>query len=264
MKKLVLIKLGGSLITDKSRPFVSRPRVIRRLVKEIIEAKKKSGKLMVVGHGGGSYPHVPAARYRTGEGMVNGRSAWGMAKVQDAAARLNRRIVKAFLKAGEKAMSFSPSGLMIAKGGRIEQSFLMSLEKALKWGILPVVYGDAAFDLEKGCCILSTELVLNELAGRWGTEMTVERTVYAGITEGVYNDKGETVKEITPDNFLQIEKSLGGSAGIDVTGGMSHKVKEALAGAKTSKEILIINGLKPGNLKKAILGEKVKGTRIKA
>jgi len=35
MKELTLIKLGGSLITDKGKPYTAEPQVIRRLAKEI-------------------------------------------------------------------------------------------------------------------------------------------------------------------------------------------------------------------------------------
>jgi len=40
MKDLILIKLGGSLITDKTKPFTPRLDVIKRLAKEIHEARQ--------------------------------------------------------------------------------------------------------------------------------------------------------------------------------------------------------------------------------
>ena len=38
----MLVKLGGSVITDKSRPFTERRDVIKRLVEEIHSSKKDS------------------------------------------------------------------------------------------------------------------------------------------------------------------------------------------------------------------------------
>ena len=93
MENLILVKLGGSLITDKNKPFTPRHDVINRLAREIHEAKEEKHLKVIVGHGGGSFPHKPAKDYRTNEGIVNGQSFKGIALVQDAASKLNRIIV---------------------------------------------------------------------------------------------------------------------------------------------------------------------------
>jgi isopentenyl phosphate kinase len=56
---------------------------------------------------------------------------------------------------------------------------------------------------------------------------------------------------------------LKGSFGIDVTGGMTHKVKMMLELAKLGIESEIINAKEPDLLKRALLGEKGLGTIIK-
>ncbi|MFC1789909.1 hypothetical protein ACFLZP_00275 [Patescibacteria group bacterium] len=81
-KKLILVKLGGSLITNKQKPFTQRPKTIARLVREIHQAKNKVNKLLIVGHGGGSYPHVPAKKFQTNQGVINKKSYQGIAEVQ--------------------------------------------------------------------------------------------------------------------------------------------------------------------------------------
>ena len=58
------------------------------------------------------------------------------------------------------------------------------------------------------------------------------------------------------------EKVLGGSGGVDVTGGMKHKVEEALELAKKGIPGLIIDGVVNGSLAQAVKGGKVLGTRI--
>ena len=40
MEKITIIKLGGSLITDKSRPMVAREKIIARLAQEIKKEKR--------------------------------------------------------------------------------------------------------------------------------------------------------------------------------------------------------------------------------
>jgi isopentenyl phosphate kinase len=261
-KRLILVKLGGSLITNKAKPFTKRPAAISRLADEIHQARQQLKKLIIVGHGGGSYPHVPAKKFKTNQGLVGENSCQGIAEVQDAASRLNRIIVKAFLKSGEKAVSFNPSSFLIAQNREIKTSFLTSLEKALDFGMLPIVYGDVAFDSEIGCCILSTEMIFNHLVKKLRTKFKIEKIICAGTTNGVYGSKGKVVSIVSPSRFNQLKRHLGGSEGIDVTGGMVHKVAEALKLTKLGIKTLIIDGQKKNNLKKAILGQPVLGTQI--
>jgi isopentenyl phosphate kinase len=58
---------------------------------------------------------------------------------------------------------------------------------------------------------------------------------------------------------------LGGSHGVDVTGGMRAKVEESLAMVRTIRglQIVICSGLQPGNLGAALDGRHV-GTLIRA
>ena len=77
------------------------------------------------------------------------------------------------------------------------------------------------------------------------------------------NSYAELIKEITPNNIKEIESSLKGSFGIDVTGGMLHKVKMLLELAKLGIESEVINTKESGLLKRSLLGEKGLGTIIK-
>lgn len=265
MSEPVLLKLGGSLITDKGRPFAHRQDVIDRLSREVHEARAEKKTSLVLGHGGGSYPHRPAAEYRTNEGVRGAESYRGIALVQDAASRLNRIVVSSLINAGENAISLQPSASAMCRRGEIEEMYLRPLGEILKMGMLPVFYGDVALDLEQGCCIISTESILRHVAGKAGAE----RIVFAGITDGVFDrdptrDKNaRQIPEITRENFESVREMLGGSGSMDVTGGMLHKVEEALALAERGISVQVINGLVPGNLRDALLGKTVKGTVIR-
>ena len=78
------------------------------------------------------------------------------------------------------------------------------------------------------------------------------------------NKNAKHIPKITKSNIGEVGQYLAGSSGIDVTGGMKHKVEKMLELAEKGLPSQIINGLVPGNLKKALLGEKVKGTIIEA
>jgi isopentenyl phosphate kinase len=276
MEEITLIKLGGSLITDKAKPFTPRLDVIKRLAKEIHEAKKEKKINLIVGHGGGSFPHKPAKDYRTNEGMVNEESCRGISLVQDAASQLNRIIVKALIDAGENAISVQPSAGLIAENGRIKEWSLEPMKEMLKHNLLPVPYGDVALDIKKGCCIISTEEILNyltsnkEILSYVSRQFSCKRIILAGIVDGVFtadpqkNPDAKLIPEINSKNYNDIRKYLGGSAGIDVTGGMLHRVERIFELTKFGVEAEIINGEKEDNLKRALLGERGLGTTIKS
>lgn len=264
MKGLIFLKLGGSLITDKSKPYTHRPDVIARLAAEIHNARKQGAKVLI-GHGGGSYPHEPAKKYQTQKGLTSPESVRGLAIVQDSAARLNRIVVKALLDAGEDAISMQPSSFALSRSCRIVEGFAKPVEKALEAGMLPVVYGDVGFDLAQGCCILSTEEIFLFLA----KALKPERILMAGKVDGVFtadpnhDPSAKLILEVTKDNFHGIKKYLTSSDGIDVTGGMLLKVERCLEVAESGSPCEIINGLRPGYLEKALSGQAGLGTVIR-
>lgn len=262
MKDLILIKLGGSLITNKKKAFTPRLSVIKRLCREIYNLTKKKNYTIIVGHGGGSFPHHPAKKYQTHKGLIGRDSAKGISEVQDAASRLNRIVVGELIRSGVNAISFSPSSFLVTEDGEIKTAFLDSFLQSLKLKMLPVVYGDVTFDTKKGCNILSTEKILNYLALELRSSYKSVKIIYVGMTDGVYDEGGKTIKEITQYKFNRLKHKISGSEGIDVTGGMLHKVEEALKVAKKDIPTVIINGKRKGELTKAVMSKGVKGTIV--
>jgi len=266
MENLILVKLGGSLITDKSKPFTPRIDVIKRLAEEIHESREKANINIILGHGGGSFPHAPAKEYRTDLGLIDKESFRGIAKVQDAASRLNRIIVNSLIEVGENAFSVQPSATFLTEEDTIKNWYTEPLSFILNSGMLPVVYGDVAIDVRKGCSIISTEEILNYLARQFNSK----RIILAGIVDGVFNkdpnkyEDAKFIPEINSKNYKEVREFLGGSAGIDVTGGMITKVDKMFELTKFGVEIEIINGLKEGYLQRALIGERGLGTIIRS
>ncbi len=261
-KPVILVKLGGSLITNKSKPFSERREVIADVVGQIKKAYDENGLELVVGHGGGSYPHVPAEKYRTMEGNIHEESVYGAAVVEDAAAQLNRIVVGEFLKQKIPAVTVNPSSLMLLDNGKLSGAFLKVIEKMLKLRMVPVVYGDVIFDRKSGFTIWSTEKLLNFLAQSWLKERKrVNKIIHCGETDGFLVD-GKVVEKITPKTFGGLKKHIQATQGFDVTGGMLHKIEEALAAAKNGIDSYIIGGNHGGNLYRAIKGKEFIGTKI--
>ncbi|WP_374686088.1 isopentenyl phosphate kinase [Promineifilum sp.] len=262
MNDLIFLKLGGSLLTDKTQTEALRGDVLARLAAEIAAARAAApGLRLVLGHGSGSFGHVAAARHGTRQGVKNAEQWRGFAAVSDAASRLNRHVVGALLAGGVPAISLQPSASAQVADGRISQLALEPLAAALAAGLVPVVFGDVAFDSVRGGTIISTEEIMDYLAHalqpRW--------LLLAGETAGVLDQDGQIIPTITRATLPDVLPALGGSRGIDVTGGMIAKVTAMLdlADARPGLAVRIFSGLEPGLLTRLLIDPALPlGTRL--
>lgn len=264
----VFVKLGGSLITDKRSPETARNDIVRQVAAEIALALHHDPELhLVVGHGSGSFGHVFGQRYGTRAGVSTPEQWYGFAATADAAARLNRIVVKALLEAQIPAWSIQPGVALRCRDGRVTAGPEETVAIALEQGLVPVVFGDVALDAIRGGTIASTEEIFEPLAAR----LRPQRLILAGEVDGIYTadpllyPDAERIPLITPETLPALEAGLGGSHGVDVTGGMRAKVEQSLALVRTNPglEVVICSGLLPGSLQAALAGERV-GTLVRA
>jgi isopentenyl phosphate kinase len=253
MSELVFVKLGGSVITDKTQPETARSDVIARLAAEVSRSLAARPDLrLVLGHGSGSFGHVSARQYRTVEGVSTPADWRGFATVAAVAARLNRIVTDLFLAAGIPVWSLQPSA-----SARCRARELVSLEadpvgEALAQGLVPLVYGDVALDEVQGGTIISTEQIFVNLARRFRPV----RLILVGAVDGVF--RGDPMRdpavplipEISARNWPEVQAALGGSHATDVTGGMLSKVERMLGLVRELPELVVhlISGERAGAL----------------
>lgn len=258
----LIVKLGGSVITDKRRRFSVKRAALKRLASELAAVK---GPLIVV-HGGGSFGHPLASRYDIAGGYKDKRQLMGLSLTHRAMERLNAHVIDTLQKAGLPAIAIPPLACAVVSDGRIQSMELAPVKKLLKLGMVPVLYGDAVPDLSRGMCILSGDQLLVHLA----RELGAARVLLGVDVNGVYTSdpkvdrNAKLVPEITPANWPEVAKSIGSARGKDVTGGMTNKVRELLRLAERGVDAEIVNATKPGILKRAIRGERGLGTRVVA
>ena len=139
MSELVLLKLGGSLITDKTQPNTPRLDMIERLAGEIKAAidMRKDDLILIIGHGSGSFGHPPAAKYNITAGATGPESWIGLAETSAAAARLNRIVVDTLLEAGVPAISFQPSASTRTRKEQLMYFETYSIREVIKHGLVP-------------------------------------------------------------------------------------------------------------------------------
>ena len=259
---LIFLKLGGSLITDKTRRRTPRLEVLARLMDEIAAARLERPDLeLVLGHGSGSFGHVEARKYGTRGGVRTAAEWRGFAEVQAAAGALNRLVVDAARAAGLPVFNLPPSASAICRDGVIEMLALAPVQTALARGLAPLVFGDVAFDEARGGTIISTEDVFRYLAGA----LRPRRILLAGIEPGVLTrwPDGEVIGRLGAG---AAPAALGGSHAADVTGGMASKVVEmqALVQSVPGASVRIFSGAQAGLVRQALLEEAQPGTLITA
>ena len=270
MKELVFLKLGGSLITDKTQPYTPLLDVMDDIALQIATTLQSQPNLrLVIGHGAGSFGHVAASEYKTREGYprpsplihrerdINEDNYWkGFAEVWYQASSLNRYVMKALHKANVRAISLPPSSSVIASEGKVSVWETTPIRMALSSQIVPVIFGDVIFDEIWGGTILSTEDLFMYLA----RALSPERILLAGLESAVWEDfpaRTKKIETITPSIFDEMSAGIGKAEGADVTGGMQSKVKQMLELVEHNNEltIQIFSGREPGYIRRALTGE---------
>lgn len=264
------LKLGGSLITDKRTPETVRADVLARVAGEIAQARAAlPDQPLILGHGSGSFGHVVGRTYGTRAGVRTPEQWYGFAATADAAARLNRLVTAALLAARLPAWSIQPSAALHCRDGVVTEGPLFAVVQALAHGLLPVLYGDVALDAVRGGTIASTEEIFTWLA----RHLPPRRIVLAGEVDGLFNadplrdPAAQRIPHLTRAGLPALAGGLGGSHGVDVTGGMAAKVELALrlAEQQPGLEVIICSGLEPGHILRALTeAQPAIGTRITA
>jgi isopentenyl phosphate kinase len=234
-KEIIIIKLGGSIITDKNSAYTANLTAIRNLARQI----QVSGKKVVIVHGQGSFAHTSASEYGGKKGYQN---RWGIAKVARDAMEMNRIVMDQLLEAQLPAISFRPNSLFMANEGELEAQNIEPVKEALRQGLIPVLYGDVIMDNKFMTTIFSGEKSIKLLVDFLSPEFKIKYIVQVGSTNGVLDKRGETIPKITVGTYEMVKKDISVSENTDVTGGMLHKVEESILISEQNISTYIING----------------------
>lgn len=259
---LQILKLGGSVITDKSKHTTAKKETIERLVKEIVSAKNNKDFKLIIVNGAGSFGHTPVKEYCLKEGIRDDKTKKGFTVVHKYVENLNRIIWDALGENGLVAMPVHPASFVVHEDRKIAKFDTNVIEGLLEHDIVPLLYGDVVVDKKQGCSIISGDDIVPYLAKKLGAE----RILMGSNTDGIYDKDpnifpdAKLIPEINSSNYQEVLIGLTGSAKTDVTGGMREKVRKLVEKTK-GIECMIFNAEKEGLTKKALLGEKV-GTTL--
>ena len=214
----VVLKLGGSVITDKDTPETVDDDALGAAVDAIAAADPDR---LVLVHGGGSFGHVAAAD-RGISREAGSRDAADVWAVHDAMRRLNDAVLRRLHDAGVAAVPVHPLSVAARDEGEALAVPLDSTATLLGEGFVPVLHGDVVGHAGAGATVVSGD----ELVTRLAAGLDADRVGLCSTVTGVYDDDGEVIPRIT--EFDAVADAVGGSESTDVTGGMAAKVRALL------------------------------------
>ena len=251
---MILIKFGGSVITDKREYRVFRKETVARLCREI----KESGQDVIVVHGAGSFGHVLAKKYSLNDGYRDSEQIPAVAQVCYDMRDLNGMIVAELNAAGIPSVSVPPGSCMVMDDRELVMDRQEVIKGFLDKGIMPVLFGDVVLDRKLGYAILSGDQVMEKL-----TEvLDIDRVVFVSDIDGLFDRDPKTdpdavmYSEVTADVLSTIKSE---TTVDDVTGGVVGKMRYMLEMSEGGRECILINGNKEGRLLSLLCGGSVPG-----
>ncbi len=254
-----VVKLGGSVLTDKSGEQAVRSEVLDRLADELASA---GGELVVV-HGAGSFGHPLAMEHGLVSGIQDDASLQAASQVHADVRRLSLMVLDALRSAGLAPAGLSPMGLLSCSDAKPGAWNLVPIHRMLGLGLTPVTHGDLVLDTSRGLTVLSGDTIAREIA----RFLQAERVVFVADVDGIHTappDKGGELLEAPSRGELEAALDTASTGdGPDVTGGMAGKLETILALQQAGTEVAVVNGLEPDRLRGALTGKHT-GTLIRS
>ncbi|MEZ3163025.1 isopentenyl phosphate kinase [Halorubrum sp. RMP-47] len=221
----VVLKLGGSLITEKDRPETVDESALADACDAVADALEAGAvDRLVVVHGGGSFGHHHASEHGVST-TAGTRDVDAVAAIHGAMKQLNTRVLERLRERGVPAVPVHPLSLA-ARAEGVDGGLdlpLGSTATLLAEGFVPVLHGDGVVTAGDGVTVVSGDELVVELAAGLGARRVGVCSTVPGVLDGD--------REVIPavDDFTSVADALGASDATDVSGGMAAKVRELLA-----------------------------------
>ena len=254
--ELILMKLGGSLITNKRSDV---PKCHENIMRKIANIISKSDKKIIIVHGAGSYGHPIVKKYNINNGLDGTeKQREAITKARKQLIHLNEILCKEIRKTGTKCESVIPSQSMKINDNNELQAFpKQKFDEILSGGKIAVTFGDIVNTKDKNVGVISGDTLLLKLAQLYKPKRTFFIMDYPGVVKGSLESDEMEIYGKLDSKFVTNISILKEKNRPDVTGGLLNKIKCALEISKTSE--CWISGLE--NLEDCIDGMP-KGTKV--
>ncbi len=255
---MFIIKLGGSVITNKAKACCFKQEIVDRLAGELQHANKK----VILIHGAGSFGHILAKQYKLNDGFRQKKQVQGFALTQAMVQRLNNLVLASLHNHGIPAVSIPPHAVLSLSDHKLSRLDYNIFKKYLALGFIPVSFGDVALDNQLGFSICSGDLLVQLLTA----EFKPEKVIFVIDEDGLYTANPKTNKNATfleNTTVTELEKlTTSLDAHADVTEGMKGKIHTIKQIAKTGADTIILNGNIHNRLYDTLKGKKVRSTIV--
>jgi len=267
-KKITVLKLGGSLLTDKSTPYKVRDGILDAVASELKECIDLGLiESLVLIHGVGSFGHPPVIKYKLYSGFNDIKQLIHLSETQYIVNKFRLMIVESLNNVGIPVNLMYPSSMVIGRKGKISDFMFKALKGYLSIGMIPLLGGDMIYDEEIGFSVCSGD----PLAVLIARELGADRLIYASDVPGVFDkdpkkfSNASLIKEIGINEIEQIVRKMEEPNKSDTTGRMKGKLK-VLIPAKDLIEkglkVSILSMMIPNTLKGFLEGNEILATRV--
>jgi isopentenyl phosphate kinase len=267
-KKITVLKLGGSLLTDKATPYEARKGIIEAVARELKECLDLGLiESLILIHGVGSFGHPPVIKYKLYKGFNDVNQLLDLSKTQNIVNKFRLMLQSSFNKVGLPIILMYPSSMLIGKKGKISYYMFKALKGYLSLGMVPLLGGDMIYDEEMGFSVCSGD----PLAVAIARELKAKRLIFASDVSGVYeedpkqNPSAHLIKKIKVDEIEQITRRMEELNKSDASGRMKGKLTSLIPAkdlVEKGLEISILSMIKLNNLKGFIEGKDILATRF--
>ncbi|MEJ7640571.1 MAG: isopentenyl phosphate kinase [Candidatus Nitrosocosmicus sp.] len=260
---LLIIKLGGSIITFKDKPLTPNYHAIEKL-SGVIKELKKLYKIIIV-HGGGSFGHYWSVKYD----MHAKPSIYpdeGVSRVNESMIKLNHMIIEKFISANLKPFSIHASSFVFNDMECSRDRIMDVMDMIENNDIIPITYGNVVHTTKGNFSILSGDALMKILSINLNPLFSIFTTNVDGIYDSLGNGKVISNLLVGENNGLLTNTDTNiefTNMPFDVTGGMKRKLSESIDIVKKGIPVYLINGFYPERMMDVVNGGNFIGTSMK-
>lgn len=255
---MFIIKLGGSVITNKTKECCFKQNIMDQLSTEI----KKANKQVILIHGAGSFGHILAKQYKLNDGFTQNKQIKGFCLTQANVQRLNSLVLDSLHTHDVPAVSIPPHAVLRLLNHKFSHMGYTIFKQYLDLGFTPVSFGDVALDTRLGFSICSGDLLVQVLAA----EFKPEKVIFVLDEDGLYSANPKTdanaifIENTTTKQLEKFTTRIDDQA--DVTEGMKGKIHTIRQIAKQGIDTMLVNGNIHNRLYHTLKGKKVRSTIV--
>ncbi|MCD6428919.1 MAG: hypothetical protein J7L12_04835 [Desulfurococcales archaeon] len=259
MQIVKVVKLGGSVITRKDKPFTVNVPVLCSLAQQIGRYLRENPQVaLVLVHGGGSFGHTLVRECLSTYGDITQEC---FVRVAHYMMMLNSVVLEVLLANNVKAVSIPTRSICYVSSSEaicnVEQ-----IRRYLDSGICPVVFGDVVIDVRSmRYVVVSGDRLAHIIAQKLGAK----EVVFVTDVEGVFTSdpkKDRSARLIRELKASEVCSKVEFKEVTDVTGGMGAKVSELIRHCAEGTKILVVGGFIKDNLYNALSMKDFIGTTI--